>query len=268
VFNGKRSLLAVESHQLLAGSTILIAVAALCYVGVADHTQFFVGGAHAGVLGAIAALIGRSDLSTPDVAAILIATTVITAPVLPLLSVRLGKLPVPALPATTEDLLADHPRIPRLRVHASVRRSDELLTGLLMGHAAIATVGQIVLALDGRATALIIVGLVAAAMLLQARLFPTLRHRVSLLTAGLVGATALCARALTASENFRLAVAVPALIVVAGLIVAAGRRFQHHQPGPYLGRIADILDVLLVIAVVPTTCVFTGLVGYMRNLYG
>jgi len=149
-----------------------------------------------------------------------------------------------------------------------VRRSDELLTGLLLGNAVVATLSQVVLALDGRGTALVLVGLVSAAMLLQARLFPTVRHRTSLLTAGVIGAAAACARALTAPDTFRLAVMVPALIVVAGVVLAAGRRFQHHQPGPYLGRIADILDVIVVIAVVPTTCVFIGLVGYMRNLYG
>jgi type VII secretion integral membrane protein EccD len=268
VLNGNRPLLGLGSHQFLAGSAILVAAAAVCYVAVADRTQFFVAGVYAGIFGIIGALVGLSDLGTAEIAGILVAATVIVAPALPLLSIRLGKLPVPALPATTDDLLAEQPRVSRPRVYASVRRSDELLTGLLLGNAVVATLSQVVLALDGRGTALVLVGLVAAAMLLQARLFPTVRHRTSLLTAGVVGAAALCARALTAPDNFRLAVMVPALIVVAGVVLAAGRRFQHHQPGPYLGRIADILDVLVVIAVVPTTCVFIGLVGYMRNLYG
>jgi type VII secretion integral membrane protein EccD len=268
VLNGNRTLLGLGAHQFLAGSAVLVAVAALCYVAVADRTQYFVAGVYAGIFGIIAALVGLSNLGTAEIAGILVAATVIVAPALPLLSIRLGKLPVPALPATTDDLLAEQPRISRPRVYASVRRSDELLTGLLLGNAVVATIGEIVLALDGRATALVLVGLVAAAMLLQARLFPTVRHRVSLLSAGVVGAAALCARALTASDNIRLAVMVPALIIVGGLVLAAGRRFQHRQPGPYLGRIADILDVVLVIAVVPTACVFVGLVGYMRNLYG
>ena len=268
LFNGDRPLFGLQSQQLLAGSTALIAVAVLCYVGVADRTQFFVAGAYTGIFGIIAALAGLSNLSTPDIAGILVASTVIVAPALPLLSIRLGKLPVPALPASTGELLADQPRIPRPRVYAAVRRSDELLTGMLIGNATVATVGQVILALDGRGAALVLISVVAGAMLLQARLFPTLRHRASLLTAGVVGASALCARALTSSEDFRLTVMVPALVLTAGLVLAAGRRYQHRQPGPYLGRIADILDVLLITAVVPTTCVLIGLVGYMRNLYG
>ncbi len=268
LFNDHRTLFELQSQQLLAASAALIAVALLCYVGVADRTQFFVAGVHAGIFGVCGALAGLSELSTPDIAGILVAATVIVAPILPLLSIRLGKLPVPALPATTDELLADQPRIPRPRVYASVRRSDELLTGMLIGNAAIAIVGEVILALDGRGTALVLIALTAGAMLLQARLFPTLRHRAALLSAGVFGLAAVCAHPLTASSDFRIDVMVPVLLVAAGLVVAAGRYYQHRQPGPYLGRIADILDVLLIIAVVPTTCLLVGLVGYMRNLYG
>jgi peptidoglycan/LPS O-acetylase OafA/YrhL len=143
-----------------------------------------------------------------------------------------------------------------------------LLTGMLIGNAVIAIVGEVILALDGRGTALVLIALTAGAMLLQARLFPTLRHRAALLAAGVFGLAAVCVHPLTASSDFRINVMVPILLVAAGLVLAAGRYYQHRQPGPYLGRIADILDVLLIIAVVPTTCMLVGLVGYMRNLYG
>lgn len=268
VFNGDHALLALGAQQFLAGSAVLIAVSVLCYFGVADRTQFFVAGLHAGLLGVIAGLLGLTDLSVTGVAAILVAVVVVLAPALPLLSMRLGKLPVPALPTSTDDLLADQPRIPQPRVYASVRRSDELLTGLLIGNAVVAAVGQVLLAWDGRGTAQVLISVVAGAMLLQARLFPTLRHRAALLSAGVLGVAAVCARALTRSDDFRINVMVPLLLVVVYLVLAAGRQYQHRQPGPYLGRIADILDVLLVIAVVPTMCVLVGLVGYMRNLYG
>jgi type VII secretion integral membrane protein EccD len=266
-FNGHHSLLGVQSQQLVAASAVLIAVSVLCYAGVADRTQFFVGGVHAGIFGVIGALIGLSDLSTSDVAGILLAVVVAFTPLLPLLSIRLGKLPVPALPSSTDDLLADQPKVPQPRVYATVRRSDELLTGMLIGNAVVAVIAQLILVLNGRQTALILVGLAATSMLLQGRLFPTLRHRTPLLTAGVAGATMLIARALTRSDDFRLVAMVPALVVLAGLVLAAGRHYQHRQPGPYLGRIADILDVLIIIAVVPVTCLLVGLIGYMRGLY-
>ena len=48
-----------------------------------------------------------------------------------------------------------------------------------------------------------------------------------------------------------------------GLLEALPRHETAHG-----ALLADILDVLLITAVVPTTCVLIGLVGYMRNLYG
>jgi type VII secretion integral membrane protein EccD len=267
VFNGHHSLLGVQSQQFVAGAVVLIAASVLCYAGVADRTQFFVAGIHAGLFGVIAALIGLTDLRTPDIAGILLTAVVVLTPMLPLLSIRLGKLPVPALPASTEDLLAEQPKVPLPRVYATVRRSDELLTGMLMGNALVAVIAQAVLVLDARRTALILVGLATASMLLQGRLFPTLRHRTPLMVAGVGGAAMLVAHALTGSDDMRLMAVVPALLVVSGLVLAAGRHYRHRQPGPYLGRIADIFDVLLIIAVVPMTCLLVGLFGYMRGLY-
>lgn len=266
-FNGHHSLLGVQSQQMLAASAVLVAVALLCYGGIADRTQFFVGGIHAGLFGMIAALIGFGSLSPSDIAGILLAAIVALAPMMPLLSIRLGKLPVPALPSSTEELLADQPKTPLPRVYASVRRSDELLTGMLIGNATIAVLAEIVLAVNGRENALILIGLAATSLLLQGRLFPTLRHRAPLLTAGIVGAVAVVVQALTRSDDFRVTVMVPALVVLTGLVLAAGRHYQHRQPGPYLGRIADILDVLIIIAMVPVTCFLVGFVGYIRHLY-
>jgi type VII secretion integral membrane protein EccD len=266
-FNGHHSLLGVQSQQLLAGSAVMVAVALLCYGGIADRTQFFVGGIHAGLFGIIGALIGLGSLSPSDIAGILLAAVVALAPILPLLSIRLGKLPVPALPNSTDELLADQPKLPLPRVYASVRRSDELLTGMLIGNATVAVLAEILLAFNGRETALILIGLAATSLLLQGRLFPTLRHRAPLLTAGVVGAVAVLVQALNRSDDFRVTVMVPVVVVLIGLVVAAGRHYQHRQPGPYLGRIADILDVLIIIAVVPVTCFLVGFVGYIRHLY-
>lgn len=268
MFNGSRTILQVHAQQLLAGSAVLIVAAIVCYVGVADQTQFFVCGAHVGLFGVLAAVVGLDHhLSRSDVAAIVVATAVALLPAMPLLSIRLGKLPVPALPATAEELLADKPKVPAQRVYATVRRTDELLTGMLAGNSAVAAICMTVLAINRRHTALLLVGLVAACVLLQARLFPTLRHRVPLIGSGVWGVLNLVAESASRSVDFRIFFVVPLLVIAAGLVLGAGRLYENHPPGPYMGRIADILDVLMVIAVVPVTCVLVGLVGYARHLY-
>ena len=54
-----------------------------------------------------------------------------------------------------------------------------------------------------------------------------------------------------------------------GITVAgAGVRFSLRPPSPYLGRGADLLDVLCVISVVPLGCAVLGLYGAVRGLGG
>lgn len=269
VFNPGRSLLDAEAAQFLSGSAVLLGVALLAYFGIADRTQYFVAGMVVGLLGVLGSLLGLLDtLDTVDVAATVVTVLVAFAPVLPLLSIRLGKLPMPTLPTTAEDLLADPPKLPRRRVYATVRRSDDLLTGMLLGTGVVAAVCEVILVASRTTSAVILASLVAATTLLRARLFPTLRHRVPLLATGLVGVGAIAVSTLAYPPDLRLAVTVPVLVVLAGLALGAGLVYQNRPPSPYLGRIADLFDVLLVIAVVPVTCAVTGLYAYVRGLYG
>jgi len=202
------------------------------------------------------------------VAAVLVSLVLAVVPTLPLLAIRLGKLPMPALPVSAEDLLKDEPTPPRSMVYAAVVRSDELLTGMLLGAALVSIVGELVLIRSADATASVLVALVAGASLLRARLFPTVRQRVPLLTIGLTGVIVLALGSMLLDAATRLAVVAPVLLVAAGLVAAAGLAYSRRAPSPYLGRIADILDVVLVIAVVPVACGVLGLYGYVRGLGG
>jgi len=255
--------------QVLSGSVALVLVAVAGVVGVAGRTQYPVGGVVVGVLGAVGALLARAgSVDGVDAAAVLVVLVVVLTPLAPLVALRLGKLPVPALPSTTEDLVADPPPIGRARVRARVRRTDELLTGILGGGAATAVLAAPLLVGSGRTSALWLVALVAAVSVLRARFFPAARHRLPLLAGGLVPALVLGVSATALPATWVLAGAVPALVVVAAGALAAGLAFRHRAPGPYLGRVADVLDVVLVLAVVPVACAVLGLYGYLRGLYG
>ncbi len=265
---GDRPLTDAGPAQYLAGSAVLLVTATAAFLGVADRTQFFVAGLYGGTLGAVGSLLGFADLRGVDVAAVLVTVSVAVMPAFPLLAIRLGKLPMPTLPTTAEDLLADPPMPPRARVYSAVMRSDEWLTGLLLGAAVVMSVGQVILVLSRDTTAVVLVALVAFATLLRARLFPTARHRVPLLAAGLAGVAALALGSLAFSSGFRLGAMVPILAGAAGLVVAAGLVYSRKAPSPYLGRYADWLDVLLVVAVVPVMCGVVGLYGFVRGLSG
>jgi type VII secretion integral membrane protein EccD len=232
-------------EYLLVGSVALLLASAVAAAGVGYGLRVFVAGATAGVLGAVGALIG---LVTGGAAAALLALLVGGVAGVPLLAVRLGKLPLPVGPATTPE---------RQRVFAAVARTDEVLSGALMGVSVVGVAAAWLVVPDGLAGALL-AGVVGLAFLLRARLFLTVRHRLPLLAAG----TAVLG--LLALEHATGVGAAVALAVAAVLIAVAGNR----TPSPYLGRAGDLLDLACVVAAVPLACVILGLFGLARGLGG
>jgi type VII secretion integral membrane protein EccD len=182
---------------------------------------------------------------------------------------RLGKMPVPALPDKPEQLLADEPVPERDTVYAAVIRSDEMLSGLLLGAAVLTVACEVALILSGTVDGAILAGLVAMAFVFRSRLFPSGRHRIPMLAAGLTGMTLLTLGVSLAMPSvFRLYAVVGALVAIGGLVVSAGLTYSRRPPSPYLGRTADWLDVLLVVAVVPVACAVLDLYGFARGLGG
>jgi len=262
-----RPLFDAEASHYVAACAALFAVALIGFFGIADRTQYFVAGIVVGLLGLLGALVGLIDGTTLDqVAAVLVSVVVIFTPIIPLLSIRLGKLPMPSLPTTVDDLLADPPVVPLPRVHATVRRSDEIMTGMLLGGAVVVSLSQIPLAARGDLGGFLLVGFVAAATLLRARLFPAVRHRAPLLASGVLGVAAIAIAVMVLSPDRHLSGTLPAVLVLATAVLIGGFLYQNRPPSPYIGRIADILDVVFVIAVVPTACAVLGLYGYFRAI--
>jgi type VII secretion integral membrane protein EccD len=272
----------IGGPELLAGSVALLLSAALGGVGVAASVRIFTAGGTVGLLGALTAL-GALLTSAAGAAAALLSTLVCGIGALPLLAVRLGKLPTPPVtlptgsvaeqgfagaPARDEGLDAARERPDRARVFAAVGRTEELLTGLLIGHALLAVGTFVVLASSGDLAARILTALAVTALLLRSRLFVTLRHRLPLISAGLSGVLALGADLLRgAGEAMLLGVGLAGLLAALA-VVAAGATWTHRAPSPYLGRTADLLDTLAVVAVIPVACSVLGLYGLAASLSG
>jgi type VII secretion integral membrane protein EccD len=264
--------------QLLTGSVAVLLVAALGAVGVAAYARVFVAGAMAGLLAGVTAVAGFVT-SAAGAAAVLLAVLVCGVGVLPLLAIRFGKMPTPpvTLPSGTEAaegftgvgsgaLDAARERPDRATVFAAVGRTEELLTGMLLGHALLATGAFVVLAVAGDTAARILVAISATALLLRSRLFVTVRQRVPLVTAGLVGVVALGVDLIGAASAETLLVISLGGVVLALTTVVAGATYSQRPPSPYLGRAADVLDVLVVVSVIPVACAVIGLYGRVADL--
>ncbi|PTA44129.1 type VII secretion integral membrane protein EccD [Micromonospora sp. RP3T] len=253
----------VGAPELLVGSVAVLLVAVLGLLGVAHRSRVPVAGVTVGTVGAVAAL-GALLLDPAGTAAVLLAVLVFALGGLPLLAIRVGKLPLPPLtlpaPAGTRDLPD------RGRVHAAVARAEEALTGMLLGHAMLAVGAAAVLVAAGGTAGRLLVAVAAGVLLLRSRLFVAVRHRVPAVAAGLAGYALLgAALADRAGPGGRLALTVGGL-TLALVAVTAGATYARRPVSPYLGRLADLTDTALVVAVVPVACAVLDLYDRARGL--
>ncbi|MFI6131129.1 type VII secretion integral membrane protein EccD [Micromonospora sp. NPDC051141] len=253
----------VGAPELLVGSVAVLLVAVLGLLGVAHRSRVPVAGVTVGAVGAVAAL-GALLLDPAGTAAVLLAVLVFALGGLPLLAIRVGKLPLPPLtlpaPAGTRDLPD------RGRVHAAVARAEEALTGMLLGHAVLAVGAVVVLVAAGDAAGRLLVAVAAGVLLLRSRLFVAVRHRVPAVAAGLAGYALLgVVLAERAGPGGRLALTVGGL-ALALVAITAGATYARRPVSPYLGRLADLTDTALVVAVVPVACAVLDLYDRARGL--
>jgi len=270
VLGGNLGLGELGAPHLLVGSAALLLGGIVGFVGIADMLRVFTAAALIGIVGIAAAAIGLTSLGTDGVAAIVMTVAVALLPMCPLLAIRLAKLPMPELPQTAKDLVKEGNPPPKDRVFSAVIQADELLTGLLTGASLVAAVSTVVLAFTGTQPGeALLIGTIACVFLLRARLFPAVRQRVPLLAVGVLGLVLLVAGlVLNLDTGLVLAVLLGGVLPLAGIVAAAGLAYARRTPTPYLGRIADIVDILLIISMVPFACLVLGLFGLVNGLAG
>ncbi|MCA2215854.1 type VII secretion integral membrane protein EccD [Jidongwangia harbinensis] len=260
----------VGGPELLAGSVAVLLVAVLGGIGVAAGLRIFAAGVTVGLLGAVTALV--SMLTTAAGAAAVLASLLVCGiGVLPLLAIRFGRMPTPPVTLPTGGAAEDFTSAPsgaldaarerpdRATVFAAVTRTEELLAGMLLGHAVLSAAAFGVLSTATGWSAQMLIGVSAAALLLRSRLFVTVRQRVPLIGGGLAGVTVLGVDLLRGADAGLLLAVTAGGFLLALATVAAGATYSRKPPSPYLGRAADLLDTLVVISVIPVACAVAGL---------
>ncbi|HVV12741.1 type VII secretion integral membrane protein EccD [Amycolatopsis sp.] len=252
--------------QLLLGSVALLVFGISGYLGVTVLGRVFIAAVITGLLGVIGALIGNS-LDAGSAAAVVLVVGIGLLPGYPLLAIRLGRLPLPQLPQRAADLLGDDPSPAAPVVFAATARADEILSGLLLGVAVTSVVASVFVAVPGEVAELIMLTLVALSLLLRARLFPVARQRIPLLAAGIVVAATLVEHFMAeASANTAPSLILAVVAAVGVLIALAGMVYSRRNPTPWFGRIADVVDVLAILALIPFAGYITGFFAYVQGL--
>jgi type VII secretion integral membrane protein EccD len=262
------SLVDLGAPHLLAGSVALLGIGVIGYVGVAALSRLFVAAVGIGLLGMLAGLVGLGSMPAAGVAGIVLTVAIGFMSGYPLLSFRIGRLPLPTVPQRAEEILDDAPSPTRLEIFDAVARSDEVLTGLLLAVGVVSPFCVVPLVRAGGVVAPALAVVASLALLLRARLFPAPRQRVPLLASGVAGLAAwMAVVSLAASSPGARALLQVVVALAAAGVLAAGLLYSRRPPSPYLGRFADIADVLLIAALVPLACAPAGFYGYVRGLF-
>ncbi len=260
-------LTALGAGQVLVGAAALLLASVVGAVGVGHGLRVFTAGVTVGLGGILGALVAFAA-SGAGAASVVLVCVVGGISVAPLVAVRLGKLPIPVVSATPE-MIASEPRATPADLREAVIRGAEIQAGALSGIAVLAVGCAAVLAARPGIAAPLLASLAGLALLLRARIFPAVAARLPLLAGGvLVSVLAGWSILSGAGSTARLVAAALAFGLVAGLLATAGAARRRREPSPYLGRLADIVDVVAVLALAPVACAVLDLYAWVRALAG
>jgi type VII secretion integral membrane protein EccD len=226
-------------------------------------------GLAASLAGLLAALLSLAGTSPAGCAAVTLTAVIGLLPGYPLMASWLGRLPVPDLPDRPEEILKDRPVPNRSDVFAAVARATELLSGMLLSAAVTSACAiAFLITVDHRWSGELLALAAATALLLRARLFAIPQQRVPLLVSGVTGlGLLLFGVALNDGRSESLLLLLLVLLLAAGAVLAAGLVYSRRRPSPYLGRAADILDVLAIMALIPLASAVVGIFVTIQGLF-
>ena len=245
----------------LAGFALVTGVAIVAAVGVARGLPAFFGLALAGFFGAVAAVIAYTVPTVPAAGAAALVTipALALAPVLPPIAFRCAGLAMPRVPASADDLRNDALLAPQNDVKSRAVVADHVITGAVSGIALTCVGAEVTLGFGRSWLTAATLGVLACAMLLHSRVFRGRIQRLALLGGGYAGLA-------WAAVAYPHVLNVVGLMAGASLVVAIGNWLPGHRPSPFWGRAADVMDTLLIVALIPLSLGAAGVLTFLHGL--
>jgi type VII secretion integral membrane protein EccD len=243
-----------RGHLLLASVAVLLAAAVgPAAVGDGDGVFAALGVLGlAGTLGALVAILG--DVGPAQAAAVVAPLALAASTLLPALALRAARLPRPPLPRSADDLAAVSGQLDLERTTEQVAQARRLLSGLLAGCQASTAAGVLVLVASDQGWARLLAGVLAVLALLRGRLFREWKQVAAAAVAAagvLLAGTVIIVREFAGQPAVLLGVVAPTLAGVALLAALIGGVAGRRPATPRLTRGLDLLETLLMLAVVP-----------------
>jgi type VII secretion integral membrane protein EccD len=251
--------------------TFVFAAASIILLG-AGITPFTAATAAAlGALVFLADVLIRKPLPAAGIAAGAAAVALGSISALPRLAIELSRLPKPQVPSSAQDLREDPSFPDYTAIERQTGLAHQYLTGMIMGSGGVAAIGAVLAAvtdvpgsgvLGSRAWGIGLGVVVAAVLLLRARSYPNANQASALLVSGMVTVAGLIA-ALLVTPGL-LWVGFGALLVLAMLALVAGVVLPRRRFSPVLRRSVDVLEAVLIAAVLPLAL---GVLGLYQHLH-
>lgn len=263
------TLAGLGAPHLLAALTCTALVATIGGAVVADGVAGFLGTAIATVAGAIAAAVVMVfGVPAAGTAAMTVTVLIALSPLIPTLSFRIARVPLPALPTSAEELRADNQRLESDGIFARTAQASRYATGMVTGIAltSIGALAFLVATPGWMAVSMAIV--LCLVLLLRARVFGGLGQRLWLLCSGLAGLSSMAIGLSAGAGTVGAAAVVMGLLWMAMLVVGLGLWLPSGRLSPFWGRAGEIVDVILTIALFPLALGVLDVYTWIRGLSG
>ncbi|MEV5889886.1 type VII secretion integral membrane protein EccD [Nonomuraea fuscirosea] len=255
--------------HMLAALACTALVAAVSGALISDGVPGFLGTAGVATVGGICAAVVMVWAVPPaGVAALAMALLLAFSPLVPTLSFKLAKVPLPAMPTTAEELRGDNQRLDAPVIQERTRVAQGYATGMIATLALSALATQALLVLDDDWVSDVMTVSLSLTLIMRARVFRGLGQRLWLIGTGLAG-FAMLALSLVGEGGIvgSLAVAI-GVLWLSLMTVGVGVWLATGKPSPFWGRAGDILDVALIVQLFPLALGVLELYTWVRGLSG
>jgi ESX secretion system protein EccD len=259
----------LTAANYLLGAVLVLIISAACILILGAGVTVFIATAAVGALGALAFVVATlvPAASTTAIAAGASAVALAALSILPRLTIQLAKLPLPNVPRDAEDLKEDS-GFPDYRViEQRTARAHEYMTGMIVGCGLVAAVSAVVAAGSADVSGPILAAVVSLVLLLRGRTYANGSQAVALLISGIIaGAGLLLGWLMSASALDRLVYVFGVLVLVGAATLVVGIVFPERRFSPVLRRSVDVLEAVLIAAVLPLALWVMNLYSVVRHL--
>jgi type VII secretion integral membrane protein EccD len=277
---GQASLAHLGALELLSGFAAALLAAALAAVAVRGESEegtgrraggggagLFLGAAGAALLGTGGAWLDYAfgSVGLTGAAALMAALALGLTTLIPAVAFRIGRLMLPPVPRDAGELRRDTLTVQGSEVLARTAAADRVVTGMVSGIGLVGGAAAAALALGHGWLPRLTCAVLGCALLLRSRVF---RGRAQRLWLQVPGYGALVLLAVAAGHGKMIAVTLVPLAAGAAILIVAGTWLAGHRPSPFWGRAAEIVDMMLVIALVPLALGVAGVFTDIRGLSG